>query len=243
MQKNNLFTFSFVVVIVAVAGLILALSSQLLSERQERNIANDRKRNILTALGVIERDESSTPERLEEIYRQSIIRIVIDHEGHRLSGPQPERVDTETEQAKSNQSDRRYPVFIYQKDGRVEGYCFPVFGKGLWSTIYGYLALERDLNTVRGFTVYRQGETPGLGAKVAGAEFLNRFTGKKIYDREKRLVAVEVVKGEAADTAPHQVDGITAATMTSQGVTALLKKDLKIYDPFIRREREKRGRP
>ena len=125
--------------------------------------------------------------------------------------------------------------------GEPSAYAIPVFGKGLWSTLYGYLALEADLETVKGMTFYAHKETPGLGAEIETAWFQNNFKDKKIYDAGE-LRPIQVVKGLvedriAADDRDYYVDGISGATVTGRGVSNLLETKVALYEPFFRRVR------
>ena len=128
------------------------------------------------------------------------------------------------------------------KSSNPETFIIPISGKGLWSTLYGYLALEKDLNTVKGLTFYKHGETPGLGGEVEKKWFQNNFVGKTIFDQTGQLVSVKVVKGKANDVLSgealnHGVDGISGATITSRGVSDFLKRDLLRYEPYMKNNR------
>ena len=122
-----------------------------------------------------------------------------------------------------------YPLYK-SKDGIV----IPISGKGLWSTLYGYFALEMDMKTVKGIAFYKHGETPGLGAEVEKKWFQNNFIGKKIFDENSNLVSITVYKGSSGDDI-HGVDGISGATVTSNGVTNFLKSILNNYKPYFER--------
>ncbi|HSV43454.1 MAG TPA: NADH:ubiquinone reductase (Na(+)-transporting) subunit C, partial [Candidatus Bathyarchaeia archaeon] len=123
-------------------------------------------------------------------------------------------------------------------------YVFPVSGKGLWSTIYGYLALEPDGVTLKGISFYKHGETPGLGGEIEARWFQQNFQGKKIYDvTSQTLRPVRVAKGRAADHVRGRdlefvVDGISGATMTGNGVTEMLDHGLRVYDPYFQKVRQ-----
>ena len=123
---------------------------------------------------------------------------------------------------------------------RDSGYAIPVIGRGLWSTLYGYLALEPDASTVKGIQFYSHKETPGLGAEIEKDWFTNNFIGKKIVNPNGELVSIEVLRGkvdELSNEAYHQVDGISGATMTTKGVTQFLLEDLQKYEPFFKKIR------
>ncbi|MDP6717263.1 MAG: NADH:ubiquinone reductase (Na(+)-transporting) subunit C, partial [Pirellulaceae bacterium] len=137
-------------------------------------------------------------------------------------------------------SSRRYPIYRCTIENEVT-YCVPIIGRGLWSKLYGYLSLESDLNTVKGITFYKHGETPGLGAEIEKSWFQDNFLGKKINDQTGTFISIEVVKGKATDAyagneekLSHAVDGISGATITSRGVTKMLHEDLTKYVPYFK---------
>ena len=128
------------------------------------------------------------------------------------------------------------------KSSNPEAFIIPISGKGLWSTLFGYFALEMDLNTVIGITFYKHGETPGLGGEVEKKWFQNNFVGKKIFDQAGEFVSIKVVKGKVNDVYSgealnHGVDGISGATVTSRGVSDFLKRDLLKYEQYLKNNR------
>lgn len=132
---------------------------------------------------------------------------------------------------------RKYPLFMKVEDGKVAAYCIPVVGKGLWSTIYGYIALEPDMNTVRGISFYKHGETPGLGSEIESEKFHDHFKGKKIFTEAGQLKSIRVIKGgvkKKSKNLIHEVDGISGATLTGDGVTKLLASSLALYEPYMK---------
>jgi Na+-transporting NADH:ubiquinone oxidoreductase subunit C len=135
----------------------------------------------------------------------------------------------------------KYPVFVTPREQPFQAYCIPIYGKGLWSTLYGYLALESDANTVRGITFYKHGETPGLGAEIENPNWQKEFVGKKILDDQGELVSIEVVKGRAPEESLHQVDGLSGATITSRGVQTLVKDALTKYRPYFEQIWKQKG--
>ena len=150
------------------------------------------------------------------------------------------QLDMEVEDKKTAASSRRYPIYRCTIENEVI-YCVPIIGRGLWSKLYGYLSLESDLNTVKGITFYKHGETPGLGAEIEKGWFQDNFVGKKINDQTGTFISIEVVKGKAAvayagneEKLSHAVDGISGATITSRGVTKMLHEDLTKYVPYFK---------
>lgn len=116
---------------------------------------------------------------------------------------------------------RLMPVYVVRKpDGAVESVVFPVYGEGLYSTLYGYLSLEPDLRTVHHISFYEHGETPGLGGDIEEPSWQAGWRGKQVFDDAGEPVIEVTVDGAAG---PHQVDGITGATLTGDGVTALVR--------------------
>ena len=238
-MKGNRYTFLFAVIVCVVCGVLLSAVAEGLRHRQEVNAALDVKKNILKAVKLIEPiPPEATPRDILEIYQVKIDEKVIDAEGNIIEGKKPEEIK-ETEK-------NQYPLYIYHEREQIVAYAFPIAGQGLWSTLYGYFALEPDAITVRGITFYKHGETPGLGGEIEKEWFQKNFEGKTIWSKkEKKLTPIAVVKGHVEDIyqderADFHVDGITAATITSSGVTALLDRWTRIYDPFFSRIRQGR---
>ena len=125
-----------------------------------------------------------------------------------------------------------------RQSGAAEAYIFPVYGNGLWNNIFGYVALEGDLNTIKGTSFGHVQETPGLGARISDKEIQNRFVGKKIFDDGGTLVSVAMLKGEIGDPSAfgdHEVDGLSGATLTAKGVNAMLLQYFQGYEAYIKR--------
>jgi Na+-transporting NADH:ubiquinone oxidoreductase subunit C len=226
--------FAFAVCVTC--SLALSAVSEGLKEKQEMNVALDIKKNILKAVDL--RTSLLAKAQLQDIldiYDQKIEEKVIDAKGNVVEGRSPQDIQ---------EGEEIYPLYIYKEKGQELAYCFPISGKGLWSTIFGYFALERDATTVRGITFYKHGETPGLGAEIEEKWFEDNFKGKKIWDvKESTLTPIQVIKGKVKDKIPQAeasfyVDGISGATMTSQGVSAMLDKWIRTYEPFFRKLRK-----
>ena len=242
MNRGKLYSVVFVLIITVFWGFVLSFAATSLRAPQQANERRNIRENILVAVGLMEREERLEPEEINKRYEDSVESFLVDHEGKVIPGATAEGVDLEEELENPDPAAWRLPVFVVTDGGRASVYAIPVYGKGLWSTLYGYLALEDDLDTVRGMTFYKHGETAGLGAEIDQAWFQNNFVGKKIFDGNA-LRAIEVVKGKVADVfsnaADHTyaVDGISGASMTGRGVTNLLDEKLAIYEPYIRRVR------
>jgi Na+-transporting NADH:ubiquinone oxidoreductase subunit C len=137
----------------------------------------------------------------------------------------------------------KYMVVYFIREGdEVQKVILPVYGKGLWAAMYGFLALDRDLKTVRGFTFYNHAETPGLGGEIDNPRWKEKWPGKEAFDDEGN-VQLRVIKGAVDASRPeakYQVDGISGATLTVRGVDHLVQFWLgnNGYGPFFRKLRE-----
>jgi Na+-transporting NADH:ubiquinone oxidoreductase subunit C len=235
MQQSNSYTLIFTGIVTVILGFLLSIAATSLKEQQELNVAIDIKRNILRSLEFQEsQDELWTTEIIQTLFDSNIVSFVIDETGKIVDGMNVEDIDT-----KSNSM--LAPVYCKKREGKeIEGYAIPISGKGLWSTLYGYFALEADGMTVKGIKFYKHGETPGLGGEVDKEWFTQNFIGKRIVDEEGNFVGIQVVRGkvdESSKNAYHQVDGISGATMTSKGLNNFLMNDLQKYEPFFKRIR------
>ena len=242
MQHSKPYSIGFILIITALFGLLLALAASALRERQQFNEEVNVKRNILMAVGVLDRDREMELDEIDAMYQESVQSFAVDADGTIVEGVSGESLDLEVVLQDPDTSLHRYPVFVATDAGGSTVYAIPVFGKGLWSTLYGYLALEADLETVRGMTFYAHGETPGLGAEIEQAWFQDNFVGKKIYDAGA-LRTIQVVKGTVENRIQdpgerdYFVDGISGATITGRGVSNLLETKVALYEPFFRRIR------
>ena len=232
-KKSN--SFIFIGVFAIIVSLILSVASTQLKPFQDTNIEVDKKRNVLKSLGL---DVSVlTPENILSEYKARISEVIIDMKGNYIdSFSYSDLVFTENmisgESIYTFQGQNYLPIF---KSSLPESIIIPISGKGLWSTLFGYFALDTDFNTVKGITFYQHGETAGLGGEVDKKWFQDNFAGKKIKDNEGNLVSIHVVKGKSGDDM-HSVDGISGATITSRGVTDFLLRDLKKYMPFFNKQ-------
>jgi Na+-transporting NADH:ubiquinone oxidoreductase subunit C len=241
-QQSNTYIIIFSVVLTVVCGLLLSGSSQLLGPTQQKAIELDTKKQILGA--VISADEigAMSPEDITAYYESHIASIVVNIEGEEVTELEGTALSAETVDIAGNYKmapeERLYPVFIYHEEGNpenVSAYILPLYGAGLWNTIWGYMALQSDLNTIEGVTFSHAGETPGLGARITEEGVQQRYHGKKIWSENGELESVVMMKGEGRDYSndPHKVDGISGSTITSVGVNNMLKNYLGYYEAYI----------
>ena len=141
----------------------------------------------------------------------------------------------ELDKAKTGNQDKElFPLFVSQKENKSY-YIIPVRGKGLWGPIWGYIALEEDLNTVSGVSFGHKSETPGLGAEIEAEKFEEKFKGKKIFDEKGNFVSVKVTKGSSGSTNIHGVDAVSGATITSDGVSEMFQRTLSHYIAYFKK--------
>lgn len=234
--NDNRYVFGFAIGVCLVCSILLSAITETLRKPQEINADLEVKRNILKAVKLKDplTSKTSKAEALK-VYADKITEEVIDYQGNIVEGKKPQDL--------TNQDTDLLALYVYKEDGQVVSYAYPIVGQGLWSTLYGYLAIDADGITVRGITFYKHGETPGLGAEIEKDWFQNNFVGKTIFDvKEKKVTPISLVKGKAADSYKgeelnHHVDGITAATLTGIGVTDLLDKWINIYEPYFSKVR------
>ena len=242
MQQSNTYIITFSVILTVVLGLLLSGTSQVLGPLQKEAIALDNKKQILGA--VISGDEiaAMTPKEINSYYESRIASIVVDIDGKEVTEQDGVAVTAETVDIAKNykkpKEERLFPVYIYNAEGNaddVANYVLPLYGAGLWDAIWGYIALDTDMNTVGGITLAHAGETPGLGARITEPEVQSRYVGKTIFDESGDLVAVQMQKGEGKDYSdnPHQVDGMSGATITGKGVNNMLYNYLNYYQAYI----------
>jgi len=229
----------FVGVIAAIASLILATAASQLKEKQDYNIELDRKKNVLSCLGSSVKIDGLSNEDIISEYTKRIKEIFITLGGDTINNFSPNQLIVEVNSV-SGMTDYYCPILkdtleclpIYSASS-PKASIMPITGKGLWSTLYGYIALEEDHNTIKGLTFYKHKETAGLGGEIEKLWFKDQFKNKKIFDNNNNFVSIKVLKGISSENNKHAVNGISGATVTSRGVMNLLYRDLSRYLPFI----------
>lgn len=232
MRQSNGYVIVFAVAMTVICGGLLALANQGLKAKQQEQIALDTQKQILSAVMTI---DEKTP--VSEIYGKQIKAYVVDPSGKKIEGVEAEKVNTKKEFKKKDVSTKQLPVFEYlNTDGKVEAYIIPMFGKGLWDDVWGYVALDTDLNTIKGTSYGHKGETPGLGARIAEPGVQKRFVGKQVLNEKGEVVSVSFIKGEAVKTdfTHHEVDGLSGATMTTKGVNVMMDNYFNYYNDYFK---------
>ncbi|WP_417778206.1 Na(+)-translocating NADH-quinone reductase subunit C [Stutzerimonas xanthomarina] len=231
---------------VFVAGAAVALRPTQLENRQL-----DKQRSILAIAGLGEAGMSGA--EVKALYKERIVAKLVNLETGKFSDefdpntfdplvaakdPQlSDALPSERDIASIKRREKYSVVYIVETEGELDTLVLPVRGYGLWSTLYGFLALQEDLNTVAGLGFYQHGETPGLGGEVDNPKWRSLWNGKKLYKEDGEL-AIQVVKGGVDPQSPkadHQVDALAGATLTSNGVNNLLHFWLgeNGFGPFI----------
>lgn len=240
MRKEDVWTVSFAAIVCIVCSLLISAAAAALKERQDFNVEVDRKLNVLRAFGAETTHEDGSAlsgSEVDELFSGHIAEVVIDATtGAVIDGMTADQITKEELKAGD-----KLPLYTWQDDGGpVTSYAFPLSGKGLWSTIYSYLALEADLSTIRGVTFYGHKETPGLGGEVSADWFMEQFKGKKIREEDGQLADFKIVKGKVQDRYPKgndfAVDGMSGATMTGNGVEKFFNQFLQRYDVYFSKE-------
>lgn len=223
--NSNSYTIIYASVMVIIVAFLLAFVSSSLKETQNKNVELDTKKQILSALNI--KDVADAEAEFAKVVSEDML---VDAEGNTTAYEGKFVTGYENEAKAGN-----LHVFVANVNGETK-YVFPVYGKGLWGGIWGYVALNADKNTVFGVYFAHASETPGLGAEIAAAPFQAQFTGKQTMAEGE--VALTVVKnGKVADAA-HEVDGISGGTITSVGVADMLKNCLSQYKMFLTANQE-----
>lgn len=233
----------FVLMMTTVVALLLAFLQNGLKDLHEKNEAVYSKKATLGAisdhLGLVYSDISD--EQVEQIFTDKIKQFVLDKDGKVLSKEEVEALGhkggtaTDVDMAKEDKKgdDKLLPLYVFTKDDGKKYYILYARGKGLWDKIWGCIALEDDFNTVAGVSFDHKAETPGLGAEIKDNKaWVKQFIGKKIYDGDT-FKGINVRKGGAKDPV-YEVDGISGATITGDGVTDMLDDYLVDYEPYLK---------
>ena len=230
-------TFLVAGVLCVVCSILVSVAAVGLRPIQQKNKALDKKRNILAAAGLM-----SEGADIEAVFAEKIrVRAVDLTSGQYAEGLEVATYD-QRKAAKDPEQNREIPgakdwarikrqakiASVYEVvdgSGALQQVILPMHGKGLWSTMYGFMAIDADMKTVVGLGFYEHAETPGLGGEVDNPKWKATWKGKKLYDDSWKL-AVKVLKGQVDKSSPkavHQVDGLSGATLTTNGVDALVR--------------------
>lgn len=238
---SNAYTVIFAVIMVLIVGSLLAFFASSLKPNIDENKRIEKQQNILYAMGVNENDESnanfvSTTVAGEEFKKYIKKQLVI--QGDNITeDDNAYLIDVKKQQSLAKEGkQRKLPLFVGEKDGKTF-YVAPIYGKGLWDAIWGYVALDENM-IIQGAYFDHKGETPGLGANIKQRFFMDDFQGEHLLTDAGDFKGVTVAKGnndpKNEEKTDYEVDAIAGATITGDGVTAMIKSDLKLYVPYFK---------
>lgn len=238
---SNVYTVLFSIGMVIIVGSLLAFAASSLEPTISENKRLEKQQNILYAMGVNENDESSaifiSTDKTPEAFSKYITKQIVIQNGNVNEDNEAYLIDIKKDKtaSKGDVSKRRLPVFIGEKDGKTF-YVVPIYGKGLWDAIWGYVAMDENM-VIQGAYFDHKGETPGLGANIKERFFMDDFIGEHLLDASGQFKGIVVAKGNAdpknEDKTDNEVDAIAGSTITGNGVTAMIKSDLKLYFPYF----------
>ena len=237
-RDSNLYTFLFATIMVFIIAIVLAYTSQSLKGLQKENIRKEKMQNILSTVGVITNREGA-----EELYDKYIEeQIAVQNDGSinpAIDVFNDIKLVLELRKSPENQN---FPLYVANIDSE-RFYIIPIRGNGLWNAIWGYISLKEDLNTVKGVVFDHAQETAGLGAEITQDWFKERFINEKLFDSDNNLMGITVSKTNNdpnnEDKEDFEVDAISGATITGDGVSDMIKERLEHYVPYLNTQRSK----
>lgn len=246
-----------VLLVAVVCSSLVSAAVVILRPIQLNNQLLERSRNIMQLTGLLGEGAEPGDEEMLALYKSLDTRIVDIDKGlfdssvnadtfdKRRAASNPElsvAVPAEYDQASLGRRSRYAPVYLVWREEQFDRIILPIRGAGMWSTLYGYLALEADLNTVAAATFYEHAETPGLGDQITRPDWLAQWKGRQIYDAQGELrFMVSAGRVEpGSSTAQYEVDALTGATVTADAVTAIVHYWLGPhgYQPLLDQLRE-----
>ncbi|WP_396586268.1 Na(+)-translocating NADH-quinone reductase subunit C [Bermanella sp. R86510] len=238
-------TITVAVLLCLVCSVIVSGAAVSLKPVQVKNQLLDKKKNILAAAGLLQdgvsveeqfeqvstrivnlkTGEYATQSELEKLAASGYPKARFDQQKLSKDPEFSEKLGSKEDIASIKRQEQYAAVYLVEKEGQVDRIILPVHGYGLWSTLYGFVALEGNAQTIAGLGFYSHAETPGLGGEVDNPKWKSQWQGKKVYDAQGD-VAIDVVKGTVDPSNPkskYQVDGLSGATLTSNGVENLMR--------------------
>ncbi|WP_420398884.1 Na(+)-translocating NADH-quinone reductase subunit C [Flagellimonas sp.] len=244
--EKNTYTVIFAAVMVVVVGSLLAFLASGLRPRIDENERFEKQQNILYAMGVNQNEGEGSvnfiPTNIVEDEFSKYIKQQLVVVGSEAKEKEESYLIDMKKQLNiiKNGDEAELPLFIGEKDGK-QYYIIPMYGKGLWDAIWGFISLDENM-VVQGVVFDHKGETPGLGANIKLRYFMDDFVGESVLDGN-RYAGISVVKGNNDplnnDKEDNEVDALAGATITGNGVTAMIKETLKLYKPYLETIRTK----
>jgi Na+-transporting NADH:ubiquinone oxidoreductase subunit C len=239
---KNSYTILFAIAMVFVVGSLLAFTASSLKPMITENERIETQQNILYAMGINGNegtgDITFVPKaNVADDFAKYIKQQLVIENGTAAEDNEAYLIDVKKEQAKAkNGETRRLPLFVGEKDGQTF-YVAPIRGKGLWDAIWGYIALDKNM-VIQGAYFDHKGETPGLGANIKQRYFMDDFEGELLLAENGTFKGITVAKGNNDPKNiikdDYEVDALAGATITGDGVSAMIKADLKLYLPYFK---------
>ncbi len=231
-RDSNAYTFGFAAAMVVVVASVLAFTASSLKDLQQENVRKEKMQNVLATIGIeIDRDGA------EALFNKHITsQLALRNDGTVDESVDPFSGIKLALELKKEPTQQRFPLYLADVEG-ASYYIIPLRGAGLWDAIWGYIALESDRNTIKGAVFDHKAETAGLGAEITQQWFMDRFVGEKVFDNVGKLVGISVSKTnndpKDLDKNDHEVDAISGATITGDGVSDMIIERLTHYQPYL----------
>ena len=239
--EKNTYTRLFAVGLVVVVGTLLAAIDSSLKDKIRINEILEKQQNILYAIGINENEGNNVSfiaaEKAEEEFNKYITKQIYIQGNEVIEDNKAYLIDVKKQKtlAKDPSHKRKLPLFLAQKDGR-NLYVAPIRGKGLWDAIWAYVSVDENM-VIRGIYFDHKAETPGLGANIKQRFFMDDFIGESLLDSQGNFKGVTVSKTNLdpknEDKYDNEVDAIAGSTITGDGVTAMIRSDLSLYQPYF----------
>ena len=239
--EKNTYTLLFAIGLVVVVGTLLAAIDSSLKDKIRINKILEKQQNILYAIGINENEGNSVnfiaADKAEEEFNKYVTKQIYIQGDEVIEDDKAYLIDVKKQKAlaKDPSYKRKLPLFIAEKDGR-NLYVAPIRGKGLWDAIWAYVSVDEDM-VIRGIYFDHKAETPGLGANIKQRFFMDDFIGESLLDSKGNFKGVTVSKTNLdpknEDKYDNEVDAIAGSTITGDGVTAMIRSDLSLYQPYF----------
>ncbi len=243
-RNSNAYTIVFTIILISVVAVVLAGSYKFFKPFYDKNVRQEKMTDILYTVGLDKakleqaaktKGLSLSYDLIQQYFDQYVKKqLALNDKGEVLKDVNAFDINLKSE-IKKDPHKQVYPLYIVEYQGKTY-YVIPMYGKGLWDDIWGYVALESDMNTIHGIKFGHKSETPGLGANITEKWFEKRFIGKKLFDDQENFTGIDIVKHlRNPEKYTHKIDAISGATLTSNGVENMINERVKHYVPFFKK--------
>ncbi|MBO7609693.1 MAG: NADH:ubiquinone reductase (Na(+)-transporting) subunit C [Muribaculaceae bacterium] len=234
MNKNsNTYQILYAAIMVLLVGVVLAFVYMALKPKQDVNIANDKRSQILNALHISAPNEAEIPATYDKYVTRDLL---IDQNGNITDSTKNVAFNVDmSKNIKLSKDQQQLPVLECTLDDGSKKYVIPIYGAGLWGPIWGFVAVNDDGKTIYGANFSHASETPGLGARITEKEFQKQFENKSLFQDEKFTSVSVMKKGQKPTNGSDYVDAISGATITSRGVSTMMESCMAAYEPFFKK--------